>query len=205
VAVTDAPTSCVFFEGEAVNRVPRQVVVAWLGLGWIKTSQRGPRVNRYVVADRRAFDRIEKPERPPARHTPHTPYSSLTDPGNENIQRMMTMRPGARGSVFGFSQDQVNLAIDVRTQMVLAEAKGVGSSELKRVVRMRETLGEDMFEVLYAFLHAGHGFERIERDRGYPARSAKVLLRVGLDQIRHLGLLDAPKMIGKERTLEDAR
>jgi len=46
---------------------------------------------------------------------------------------------------------------------------------------------------------------RIERDRGYPARSAKVLLRVGLDQIRHLGLLDAPKMIGKERTLEDAR
>lgn len=203
IAVADAPTSCVFFEGEVVSRVPREVVVTWLGLGWIKTHEMGPRVNRYVVTDRRAIGVVEKPRSEP-RPSPRAPYSRLTDPGNDNIQKLMSMRPGSKGSRFGYSQDHVNLAMDVRTQMVLAEAKGVGSGELKRVVRMRETLGEDMFEVLYAFLHAGHGFERIEKDRGYPARSCKILLRVALDQVRHFELLDDATMIGKRKQLEAA-
>lgn len=191
LAVTDAPGACVFMDGEVAHRVSKRLATTWLALEWVKEHLNG-KVRRYVISGR--YGRPEPAEEP--RAVSGRPYARYTTETTENIARMRQMRVGAKQSRFGFTADQVALAIDLTTLMTTAEARGKDSAALRRVVKLKEQLGEDLFNVIYDFLHAGAGFEAIEKRRGYPARSAKVLLGVALDQITHFGLDEGLAVMG---------
>lgn len=143
------------------------------------------KVRRYVLSGRYGVDETSAPE--PRRHVPRA-YSKYTTETSENLARMRQMRVGTKNSRFGFTADEVSLAVDLTTLMTAAETSGLQSPELLRVIKLKEKLGDELFNVLYDFLHAGKGFEAIEKQRGFPARSAKVLLSVALKQVVHFGL-----------------
>lgn len=193
LAVTHAPVACVFLDGEVAYRTTKRLATTWLALGWLRGSSNG-KVRRYVPSGR-----YGQPEEPVAEAKPRRqprPYAQFTHESSDNIAYMRRTKVGAKGSRFGFTNDQVNLAIDLSTLMTSATCRGANSPELSRVIQLKERLGDELFNVLHDFLHAGHGLEQIEKTYGFPARSAKVLLGVALQQIMHFGLDEGLTVMG---------
>jgi hypothetical protein len=68
----------------------------------------------------------------------------------------------------------------------------------RRLAELMTVLPRDCADVVLDVCGMFKGLQAIERERGLPARSAKLVLRIALDDLaRHLGL--APLAIGRDR------
>jgi hypothetical protein len=68
----------------------------------------------------------------------------------------------------------------------------------RRLAELMSVLSPDCADVVFDVCGMFKGLQTIERERGLPARSAKLVLRIGLDDLaRHFGL--TPVAIGRDR------
>jgi len=199
VAITDGCMAGIFVDNEVMRRTERLTALAWIATGWLILVRSSSRVRRYQVTDRALEEVPEKPivkevdVSPAPRPKPQAPNKSRQYTrqawGNEPIDRLRLMKRKANNSL-KVTDKEISTAQALRFLMHQAELDGKGSSTLMLVVEMEKRLGKEMFNLLYDFLHRNRGLEQIEKDYSWPARSAKVVLLVALQQVDHFGLLE---------------
>lgn len=206
VGITDGCMAGIFVDHEVMRRTDRMIALAWIASGWLILLQNSPRVRRYKLTDRAMTEVPEtpivteaelpvlsKPEPKPAQPRRYTrqPRRYTRQPwGDEPIEKLRLMQRKSNTSL-KVSNTDIQTAIEVRELMHLAKLEGKGSASLQLVVELQKALGDEMFDLLYAFLHNNHGLEQIEKDFSWPARSAKVVLTIALQQVRHFGVLES--------------
>ena len=206
VGVTDGCMAGVFVDNEVMRRTERLTALAWIATGWLILVRSSSRVRRYKVTDRALAEVPEKPivkgqvESLPVVQEPEPPKPAVHKQrytrhswGNEPIDKLIAL---SRRNSINITSDEISTAQTLRNLMHQAELDGKGSSTLMLIVELEKRLGKEMFDLLYEFLHRNRGLEQIEKDFVWPARSAKVVLMVALQQVNHFGLLEREELAG---------
>lgn len=190
VGITEGCMAGIFVDNEVMRRTDRRIALAWIATGWLMLTNSSPRVRRYQVTDRAATE-VSEDESPPLVPTPKavktdTPKYTRKAWGDEPIEKLRLMKRRGLANVTGV---EIQTAIELRELMHLAKHEGQGSASLIQVVAIQKALGPEMFDLLHDFLHVGTGLEQLEKNYSWPARSAKVVLVVALQQVQHFDLL----------------
>ncbi|ADK73439.1 hypothetical protein RDJLphi1_gp38 [Roseobacter phage RDJL Phi 1] len=195
VGITNGKQAGIFIEHEVMRRVDRNIALSWVALGWLILDTDSSRVRRYRITDRASTELPVEPDTVPNLG----PTKRSKDPGssklrytnhtwnNEPIDRLYQL---SRRKSVNITNEDIDTAQRIRNLMLQAVVDGKGSEALKLVINMEKSLGPDMFNLLYAFLYEGRGLEKIEQSFAWSARSAKIVLMVALQQVRHFGLLE---------------
>ncbi|AKQ75823.1 ATPase [Roseobacter phage RDJL Phi 2] len=206
VGVTDGCMAGVFVDNEVMRRTERLVALAWIATGGLILVRSSSRVRRYKVTDRALTEVPEKPivkgkvenlqvvqEPEPSKPVAHKQRYTRQAWGNEPIDKLIQL---SRRNSINITSNEIATAQTLRNLMHQAELDGKGSPTLMLIVELEKRLGKEMFDLLYEFLHRNRGLEQIEKDFVWPARSAKVVLMVALQQVNHFGLLEREELAG---------
>lgn len=83
----------------------------------------------------------------------------------------------------------------------MAEVSDTAASARTKVNQIATALPADCWGVVFDVCGLGKGLQLIETERRWPRRSAKLVLRIGLDQLAsHFGL--SPSAVGREQTAQ---
>lgn len=107
-----------------------------------------------------------------------------SDPASEVMKSLWIMTRPARNGPARLTPGLVRTAGRVQGMFARADRDGEGSEAFRDLVRLKHRLGEQLTSVLYYRLHRHVGLEDIERRLEWPARSAKIVLQIALEQAR---------------------
>lgn len=205
IALTKDAMAGIICEQEIVRRVERRTALAWFAVGWLEAAQNGSRFRRYKLTD---LARTEIPEERLSAAEVEPMVQSLSEPASirsktyigknwdsEPLHRLSVLSR-RKGSQVGPAE--LDTAGELFELMRQAKIDGPGSARVDLLCTIQKKLGDEMFNLLYDYLHAGRGFEDLEKQYNWAARSAKIVMAIALKQVTHFKLLEGLEALGEE-------
>lgn len=168
-AAHNATNAMCFRDNVIVVKLPRRQLLAMLVLGWVEPvgSNAGQRACRY----RPTADCPSGTSRV-TRLASAGSYKTFNCAGPRCVTQLWDMTQGRRRSTVGLERHDVDAALRLREAM--------GTNDAERIAQVRASVGEELYALLNDYLLLDLGLEALEGRYGWPARSAKLMLRVAL-------------------------